>query len=99
MPIGFVKGYLHVPFWEGIVILAVALTVVSLVSAAMYLACLDLGKVVLRSWVSVCVGLLSTALAFAISSQSENLLFFFLAHFGFAIGAGLLLPGSARRAV
>ena len=99
VPFSFVKGYLHVPFGEGIAILATALTVVSLVSAALYLACLELGKVVPRIWVSVCVGLFATGLAFAIESQSGNLLFFFVVHFGFAIGAGLLLPKSERFAI
>ena len=98
VPMDFVKGYLHVPFWEGILILAFALAVISLVSTALYLACLELGKAVPRIRVSICVGLLSTVLAFAISSQSGNLLFFFLVHFGFAIGAGLLLPGQERHA-
>ena len=96
VPIDFVKGYLHVPFWEGIVILAFALAVISLVSAALYLVCLELGKTVPHIRVSICVGLFSTVLAFVISSQSGNILFFFLVHFGCAIGAGLLLPGQER---
>ena len=78
VPAGFVKGHLQIPFWDGIAILAIALAVISSVSAALYLACLEIKKVVPRLRVSACIGFLCTALAYAILVQSGELLFFFL---------------------
>ena len=99
VPVSFVKGHLQIPFWDGIAILAIALAAISTVSAALYLACLEIEKVVPPLRISACIGFLSTALAYAIFFQSGNLLFFFLVHFGCAIGAGLLLRGPERRVV
>lgn len=94
VPIDFIKGQLHVPHWEGISVIALALALISMVSAVLFLACLKLDHVVPRAWVSVSLGLLSTAAATAIAIQTGNDFFFFVFHFGLAIGAGLLLQRS-----
>ena len=66
VPVSFVKGHLQIPFWDGIAILAIALAAISTVSAALYLACLEIEKVVPPLRISACIGFLSTALAYAI---------------------------------
>ena len=96
VPIEFLKGQLPISYWEGIFVLAVALMVTSSVSAALFLACLKLDRVVPAIWNAICIGLLATVLAIAIHFQTGNLLSFFLFHFGFAVSAGLLLQRTRR---
>ena len=90
MPLNFVKGQLTIPFWDGYLLLAIALVIVSMVSSVLYLACRRLDNSLSNDWQSLISGFLVTIVAIAILIASGNTLFYFLAHFGFAIFAGLL---------
>jgi len=85
----FVLGQVRVSYAESVALIALVLTVLSVVSLGLYAACLRLGPVNPRFRTSLLVGCLSTLGAVAIYWLTLNELFPVLLHFGVAAAAGL----------